>query len=78
MKVDKGRILISIVLTNDSFLEEVKLNNRHTDRAEFSGRSYFPILFSKHDRSCLRSQENGKIRSTTELYPVCMSVIQIY
>ncbi len=29
--VDKGRILISIVATNNSFQEEVKLNNRRTD-----------------------------------------------
>ena len=37
---------------------------------------YFPILFSKYDRLCPHSQEDGKIPLTTELrLYVCYSAI---
>ena len=42
--VDKGRVLIWIVVTRNSSREDVKLNNRHTERTEFSSRLAFPIL----------------------------------
>ncbi len=43
--VDKGRVLICILVTNNSFREEVKLNISHTDRTEFSSQSDFTHPF---------------------------------